>query len=62
MFELVFCVGHENTFCVLESAFTHNMPTLGNLDLHIFRLCSGFHCVVLDFATESVSAADNERT
>ena len=28
MFELVFCVGHENTFCVLGSAFTHNMPTL----------------------------------
>ena len=28
MFELVFCVGHENTFCVLGSAYTHNMPTL----------------------------------
>ena len=28
MFEFVFCVWHENTVCVLGSAFTHNMPTL----------------------------------
>ena len=28
VFELVFCVRHRNTFCVLRSAFQHNMPTL----------------------------------
>ena len=30
VFELVFCVRHGKTFCVLGSAFTHNMPTLSD--------------------------------
>ena len=30
MLELVFCVGHSITFCVLRSAFQHNIPTLLN--------------------------------
>jgi len=28
VYEFVYCVGHENPFCVFKPAFQHNMPTL----------------------------------
>ena len=37
--ELVLCVGHSITFCVLRLAFHHNIPTLENIDFCCFFSC-----------------------